>query len=238
MNNSLRASTMFFIVLFIVTCSTFVVKNIKTNNKLVIAEQEILDARKEVNALTENLRAESNKNKNMEETIGYMEKTINYMEKVTNDLNLELSIANKKIAKMEETGVPVYFTEEEVNYIAKTVWGEARGVSKIQQSAVVWCILNRLEDGYWGNTIKRVITYPDQFHGYHSNYPVTDEIREVVEDVLMRWNMEKMGVKNVGRTLPKEFLYFHSDKTRLGNVFKTSYGNGDTWYWNCWNPYE
>lgn len=55
------------------------------------------------------------------------------VKKEAEDLNLELSIANDKIKNMQNEGIPVYFTKEEVDYISKTVYGEARGYSKIQQ---------------------------------------------------------------------------------------------------------
>lgn len=206
-------------------------ENIELNDKLVIAEQELSNTQKEVDALTINLQAEIDNNKNMEEIILDLKETIS-------DLNLELSIANEKITNMQDMGVPVYFTEEEVSYIAKTVYGEARGCSKIQQSAVVWCILNRLDNGYWGDTIKSVVTAKSQFSGYSASHPVTDEIRELVEDVLFRWNMERNGATNIGRTLPERFMYFHSDGTGYKNIFTTDCRAGEIWNWNCWNPYE
>lgn len=224
------------ILLMIFVCFLFIIvdknkENTKLNNQLISIEQELSNNQNEITALNNSLQTEINNNKNMEETISNLEEMIS-------DLTLELSIANEKIANMQDSGVPVYFTDEEVTYIAKTVYGEARGSSKIQQSAVVWCILNRLDNGYWGSSIKSVVTAKGQFHGYSKSFPVTDEIKELVEDVLMRWTMEKMGVQNVGRTLPKQFLYFSSDKTGLGNVFKTGYHSGDTWNWDCWNPYK
>lgn len=215
-----RVLVLCFIVLTIVICSIF----IKTNIELNKVRQELSNTQNEVSDLNNSLQIESNKNKDMEETIS--------------NLNLELSIANEKIVNMQNTGVPVYFTEEEVNYIAKTVYGEARGCSKIQQSAVVWCILNRLDNEHWGSVIKSVVTAPTQFHGYSKHHPVTDEIRELVEDVLLRWNMEKMGVVNVGRTLPERFMYFNADRKGSGNLFTTSAGRGEVWNWDCWNPYE
>lgn len=229
-----RVLMLFFIVLMIVACFLLVKenkKNIELDNKLVVAEQELLDTQKEVDTLTGNLQTEIDKNKNLEDNNKSMEEMIS-------ELNLELSNANEKIAKMEETGVPVYFTEEEVNYIAKTVYGEAGVCSKIQQSAVVWCILNRLDSGYWGNTIKKVVTAPSQFHGYSSDKPVTNDIRELVEDILFRWNMEKAGATNIGRTLPERFLYFHADGTGRRNNFTTKFGGGEVWDFDCWNPYE
>lgn len=224
MRNIGRVLILFFVVLMIIICSIFIKKNIELDNKLVVVEQELSDAQNEVNILTSSLQVELNKNKDMEEMIS--------------DLNSELSIANEKIANMESIGVPVYFTDEEVDYIAKTVYGEARGCTKIQQSAVVWCILNRVDDGYWGDTIQSVVTSPSQFHGYSYSHPVTDEIKWLVEDILLRWNMEKIGLTNIGRTLPERFLYFHSDGTGFSNVFTTYAGSGEVWNFNCWNPYE
>lgn len=234
-NNKLLRSCfiMLFICCFILFICHFMfyVVNFKLEKTVDHLEQEISivnhdlsSALGEIDILTEGLEDLTAENQYMEETI--------------DDLNFELSIAYDKIENMENTGVPVYFTDEEIGYIAKTVWGEARGCTKIQQSAVVWCILNRLEDGYWGDTIKSVVTYPGQFHGYSSSFPVTDEIRELVEDVILRWNMEKNGLSNVGRTLPDRFLYFHSDGTGFSNIFTTYAGSGEVWTWDCWNPYE
>lgn len=224
MKKFVKVLTLCFIILLIVACYLSTMENIELNNELNAVKQEMLYSQKEIDTLNDNLQIELDKNKNMEETI--------------DNLNLELSIANEKIINMENTGVPIYFTEEEVNYIAKTVWGEARGCSKLQQSAVVWCILNRVDDGYWGNTIKSVVTAKGQFHGYSGSHPVTDEIREVVEDVLFRWNMEKCGATNIGRTLPKRFLYFHSNRNGLYNIFTTYANSGERWSFDCWNPYE
>ena len=63
------------------------------------------------------------------------------------------------------------FTNEEIDHIAKTVWGEARGLSETHQSAVVWTILNRIDDGRFGKGVIGVITAPSQFAGYRSGNP-------------------------------------------------------------------
>lgn len=126
----------------------------------------------------------------------------------------------------------------EVELIAKTVWGEARGVDKLQQSAVVWCILNRVDSGHWGDTIEDVVTAKNQFYGYSRKHPVDEEIKTLVEDVMTRWHREKMGCADVGRTLPQAYLYFSADGTGLGNVFRTDWKGGETWDWSCPNPYE
>ena len=156
-----------------------------------------------------------------------------------NELDDQLETANTIIDSLKSdeyiTGVTV--TNAEIDMLAKTVWGEARGCNRLEQSAVVWCILNRVDAGR--GTIAEVITAPGQFHGYSKNFPVTDSIRELCEDVVARWKLEKLGVGNVGRTLPSDYLYFWADSTGIGNVFRNKFsGNYTKWNWACWNPYE
>lgn len=123
--------------------------------------------------------------------------------------------------------------DEPAIYLAKTVYGEARGCSATEQAAVVWCILNRV-DAY-GSNIVSVVTAPDQFHGYSAGNPVTDNIYWLVNDVLQRWQNEKAGVSDVGRVLPKEYLYFYGDGVR--NHYSTAYRGGNTWDWRLASPY-
>jgi hypothetical protein len=156
-----------------------------------------------------------------------------------NSSNNELAHANSIIEAFdgEKYKIEYAVSEQELDMLAKTVWGEARGCNRLEQSAVVWCILNRVDSGR--GTIAQVITEPDQFHGYSKYFPVTDEIRELVQDVVARWVLEKYTCGNVGRTLPINYLYFSSDATGIGNVFRTEWrGPCEVWNWNCWNPYE
>ena len=151
----------------------------------------------------------------------------------------ELSFANSIIEAVdgEKYSVDMAVSERELAMLAKTVWGEARGCSKLEQSAVVWCVLNRVDDGQ--GTIAQVITAPRQFHGYSSKHPVTPEILELVRDVVTRWLIEKYTCGDVGRTLPSNYLFFSSDSTGIGNIFRTAWrGPFEVWDWSCWNPYE
>lgn len=121
--------------------------------------------------------------------------------------------------------------------LAQTVWGEARGVkSKAQQAAVIWCVFNRVDDGQWGDTIKEVCT-SDQFHGYDPVNPVTDEFYDLAHDVWNRWQREKLGDWDVGRTLPPEYLYFGGSNGE--NRFRTEYSDySNIWDWSWPDPYE
>lgn len=122
----------------------------------------------------------------------------------------------------------------DIELLAKTVYGEARGCSKIEQSAVIWCILNRVDAS--GDTIEDIVTAPYQFTGYNSENPVTDEFVALVEDVLARWVMEKHCVGEVGRTLPLEYKWFTGNGKE--NIFRDKYdGDYTIWDWDCYNPY-
>lgn len=108
---------------------------------------------------------------------------------------------------------------ESAIYIAKTVWGEARGVSAYEQEKVIWCILNRVDDPRFPSTIIGVITAPNQFHGYSSGFPYTDEMYDLALDVIYRWQLEKVGGES-NRNLGPEYVYFSADSTGLGNNFR------------------
>ena len=128
------------------------------------------------------------------------------------------------------------FTNEEIDHITKTVWGEARGLSKTHQAGVVWTILNRCDDGRFGKGVIDIITAPSQFAGYRSGNPVDPEIRDLVVDVLNRYSQEKAGIKNVGRVLPKGYLYFRGNgKT---NLFSEKLNSNNTWDWSLESPYD
>lgn len=111
---------------------------------------------------------------------------------------------------------------ESAVYMAKTIWGEARGVSEAEQEKVAWCVLNRVDDSRFPNTIIGVITAPNQFHGYSSGFPCTDEMYELALDVIYRWQLEKCGGES-NRNLDPDYLYFCSDGTGLGNIFRKSW---------------
>lgn len=130
---------------------------------------------------------------------------------------------------------PVLYHEPDPQEIlAKLVWGEARGCSTTEQAAVVWCVLNRVDDGQ--GDIAEVATAPCQFYGYDPGNPVDADILALVQDVLIRWSMEQSCVGNVGRVLPREYLYFTGDGAH--NYFTTGWQGGQTWDWSLASPYE
>lgn len=119
-------------------------------------------------------------------------------------------------------------TQEDVDAIARTIWGEARGVADpAEQEAVGWCVLNRLDAG-WADTVLGVVSAPGQFAGYDPAHPVTDEFAAMARDILVAHWRESQGERDVGRVLPREFLYFAS-RGDGRNYFRTEYRGGTFW---------
>jgi hypothetical protein len=128
--------------------------------------------------------------------------------------------------------------DEDIDVLARLMYAEARGVgSTMEQAAVAWCVLNRVDNQYYGEdtTIIRVATARHQF-AYSSHTPVTDEFKKLSKDVVTRWLLEKRGFENVGRVLPDNYLYFAGRNGH--NYFRTKYSGGSYWHWDFENPYE
>ena len=114
----------------------------------------------------------------------------------------------------------MYYTDADVVAIAKMLYGESRGCTVDNQQKAVWCVLNRVDDERYPDSIIEVLSQSGQFHGYSPNHPVWDDLTAVAEDVLTRWSLEKQGVA-VNRELPKSYLYFTG--TGRENIFREVY---------------
>lgn len=127
--------------------------------------------------------------------------------------------------------------ETEVEMLARMIWGEARGIaSDMEKAACVWCVLNRVDNPDFPDTVAAVLEQPYQFAGYSPDYPATEEHKAIAADVLTRWMEEQAGAADVGRVLPAEYLFFTGDGEH--NFFRTEYRGGVLWNWSLENPYE
>lgn len=109
----------------------------------------------------------------------------------------------------------------EVTALAKTLYGECRGCSELQQRAVAWTIFNRVDSEQFPDTVIEVITQPSQFFGYRESFPVTDELYDLAYDCLVDWH------NGEDRVLEPDFLYF-TGNGRI-NIFRTGYNSGEVW---------
>lgn len=149
----------------------------------------------------------------------------------------EIIETTQAIEIIEEMADPIrpfyvedYATEEEIEMIAKVLYREARGVKdKDQIAAVAWCILNRVDHPNHPDTIKEVITQPEQF-AWVEDTPVEDWLLELANDVVYRWCLEKEGQTDVGRTLPKGYCFFVGDGTY--NHFRQNFNSKQIWDWS------
>ena len=126
--------------------------------------------------------------------------------------------------------------EEDVHAIARTLWGECRGVeSRAERAAVAWCILNRLDAGY-ADTVKGVCAASGQFEGYDAGHPLDEDLVELARDVLIRHHREAEGETKVGRTLPRDYVYFTGRDGR--NWFRKEFRSSAYWDWSLPDPYK
>lgn len=125
--------------------------------------------------------------------------------------------------------------QEEVEAIARTLYAECRGVESVaERAAVAWCILNRVDDPSYPDTVLGVVEQPYQF-AYDETAPLWPFLERLAADVLTRYHREKSGETDVGRTLPAEYLYFEGDGER--NWFTTEWQGKDYWDWSLPDPY-
>ena len=124
------------------------------------------------------------------------------------------------VVEVAEPEYEMYFTEADVIALAQMLYGEARGCTVDNQMKCVWCVLNRVDDARFPDTIIGVVSQPSQFHGYSPNFPVWDNLYAVALDVLTRWSLEKQGV-TVERELPNTYLWFTGDGVQ--NYFRDTY---------------
>ena len=131
---------------------------------------------------------------------------------IIEEIDLKLDMIEKEFTTEELFAK--YFHEEDYNktldILAKVLIGESEGVyarSITNCAAVVWCILNRVDIGKRGHTPIECAIARKQF-AYDRNASVLEHFRELAEDVLGRWLKEKEGEIDVGRVLPKEYIFF------------------------------
>ena len=159
--------------------------------------------------------------------------------------DIYIPLASRQLIGIDEIeGAPEYeklYSESDIEIAAKIILKEAESVKDncgvsgdCHRAAVIWCILNRVDAGY--GDFEEVATAPNQF-AYSSNTPVKEEFCKIAEDVLDRWSQEKAGIKDVGRVLPQDYLWFRGNGKV--NIFRNKYkGDYKIWDWSLPDPYD
>lgn len=135
------------------------------------------------------------------------------------EMNAEgLCVVEVKYNPQPETA-PIY-TDADITALAQMLYGEARGCTVDNQMKCVWCVLNRVDDARFPDSIIGVVSQPGQFYGYSADFPVWDNLYTVALDVMQRWAAEKQGAEVV-RELGSEYLWFTGDSVE--NHFRAVY---------------
>lgn len=112
----------------------------------------------------------------------------------------------------------------DVAYLSRTTWGEVRGCTETEQRAQIWCILNRVDDPRFPNTIEGVVTAPYQFQGYSPDNPV-DPFKALAEEILTLWHS---GV----REIPTDMVFCSGDGVH--QTFRTDWIPTETTRYYPW----
>lgn len=152
-----------------------------------------------------------------------------------NNETVDKSKTESKSKGVEETVYIQYYAKQDAIDIAKVLYNECRGVPSItEQACVAWTILNRVDNS--NSTVYSVVRAPRQF-AFRENTPVWDNLLNLAYDVLDRWSREKSGETNVGRVLPKKYMYFEGYNGH--NYFRDKYsGSYNTWDYSLPSPYK
>lgn len=120
--------------------------------------------------------------------------------------------------------------------LSQIMWHESAGIqSDMEKVGVAWCVLNRVDDERFPNTIKGVLEQPLQFDGYSSSNPVEPSLYFLSLDVVRNWEKEKKGMKS-NRTLPIEYLYYYGNGEH--NFYRKEYRDREYWGWEIPDPYK
>lgn len=132
-----------------------------------------------------------------------------------NDLPEAEMKAAEEVKKVEAPVMDRFYTDADAHLLARIIEAEYGGChSDTERSGVGWTVLNRVDHPDFPNTIQEVIYEPDQFAVEYMDAEVVPDILKLSYDILERWNNEQNGAANVGRTLPRESIYFYGDGVR------------------------
>jgi hypothetical protein len=110
---------------------------------------------------------------------------ISFDDKVVPLLQSAFKIGRSRIPLEIDYKTSESVTPQEVDILARTIYGEARGESDAGKAAVAWVVRNRAQrGGWWGDDLVEVCLKPYQFSCWNQN----DPNRRIVERLSTRGN--------------------------------------------------
>lgn len=124
-----------------------------------------------------------------------------------------------------ETITPEELIKSEAEYIAKVLYGTAQYNTERDQRTVVWCILNRVDNIAYPNTVKEVCEQPSQWMGYSDKNPVLVSLYEIAMKELETWH-------NNYRPVSADYVYMSWSSREI--TLRDTYGKtAGTRYWQA-----
>jgi spore germination cell wall hydrolase CwlJ-like protein len=126
------------------------------------------------------------------------------------------------VEEVEQVETNRNYTDEDLYYLSRTIWGEARGEGRQGMLHVGSVILNRVNSGRWGSSIKAVVLARHQFSVWTPG--VSPRIRSVNEnDPTFRMSVE-VAKHILENGSINRYHYFNASSagrrgTRIGNHF-------------------
>ena len=132
------------------------------------------------------------------------------------------------IEKYYEYGGDVSQIEREAEWIAKVMYGMAKPDHKDSDlRAIVWCILNRVDNKAYSGEVQAVCQQKSQWMGYSDDNPVIAKLYDIALTELKKWHGDSV------RPMSADYVYltWSSKEILLRDTFAE---NRSTNYW-CMN---
>lgn len=103
------------------------------------------------------------------------------------------------------------FSKEDVSWVAKTMYFEARGQGDKGKLAVGIIVLNRLKSKKYPKSIKKIILQKNQYSWVGKGYKITDQT-EWSKSKELAWNLLNTGLsgdRQLELIRKKKYLFFH-----------------------------
>lgn len=115
----------------------------------------------------------------------------------------------------EETDPPVDHQIAEAEAIARVMYGMARNHATQHQQTVVWCILNRVDDSRFPDSIIEVCKQPSQWVGYDDGNPVLEDMYQSAYRMITEWRN--------GAHRPMDTSYVFAERTTDSIILRNTY---------------
>ena len=124
-----------------------------------------------------------------------------------------------------EAAKPTYASiiQSEAEALAKVLYG-VRSNSSDDLRTYAWCVLNRVDNSAYPDTLEAVIAQPKQWMAYDPEAPVIESLYQIAYEVLEIWH------SGGHRPVTSEYVYMNWSPTEIVLRDKWTEGSG-THYW-------